>query len=83
VIVPSDPHEPITGAHWLLLQWDFWNTARLATVFRLALDPDAAAELLEGRPVDPSRLDPAEVARAQEQSLVQLVAPIDLLERAA
>ncbi len=82
-IVPRDPHVPITGAHRLLLEWDYPDADRILLAMRLALDVNACEALLRGEPVDPSRLDPDELARARQKTLVQLVAPIDLLGDAA
>jgi hypothetical protein len=85
VIVPCDPHQPITGAMWTLLRWDYPDAylQRLDVAMRLALDVDACTDLLCGTPVDPARIDTIALVRAQEESLVQLVAPIELLEKAA
>jgi hypothetical protein len=78
-IVPRDPCEPITGAMRLLLEWDYPDADRILLAMRLALDVGACEDLLAGRPVDPSRLDQAELAKAREKTLVRLVAPIDRL----
>lgn len=55
------------------------DAGRLQIAFRLAVDVEACADLLAGRPVDPARLDPLQRAKAQEARLVQLVRPIDLV----
>jgi hypothetical protein len=74
-----DPYDPRRVA-WRLAAWP--NAQRLDVAFRLALDVEACAALLRGEPVDPSRLDQAELAKAREKTLVRLVAPIDCLEAA-
>jgi hypothetical protein len=55
------------------------NAARLKVAWQLALDLETCAALLRGEPVDPSRLDQTELAKAREETLVQFVAPIDAL----
>ncbi len=54
---------------------------RLYWAFKLALDVEACADLLADKPVDPARLDRKALAESREASLVQLVRPIDVLER--
>ncbi len=54
---------------------------RLFWAIKLALDVEACADLLADRPVDPVRLDRKALAESCEASLVQLVRPIDVLER--
>ncbi len=54
---------------------------RLFWAIKLAQDVEACADLLANRPVDPSRLDRKALAESREASLVQLVRPIDVLER--
>ena len=61
----------------LHLRWP--NPQRLVVAFALANDVDACADLLTGRAVDPARLDPDALAKAQQASLVRLVAPASLL----
>jgi hypothetical protein len=53
---------------------------RLTTAWALALDVDACADLLAGRAVAPERIDQGELFNARRKRLIQLVAPIDLLE---
>jgi len=58
-----------------------WPTvARLDAALRLALDPDAWADLVRGVPVDPRRLDRGELARSR---YVVFASPGDVLEVAA
>jgi hypothetical protein len=80
VIVPRDPHEPITPAMWEALRAAWLDSARLAAAWQLAKDVEALADLLAGRAVDPSRLDPDELIRSRRRRLVRLVAPAELLE---
>jgi hypothetical protein len=81
-VVPRDVSEPMTAAQWQLVRRDYPDAyvQRVRIAMRLALDVATCGALLEGRPVDPSRLDQAELARARKATLVQLVAPIDVLD---
>jgi hypothetical protein len=79
-IIPTDSSEPITEEMWAQLRAAYADGQRLATAFALALDVDACADLLAGRTVDPSRLDEGELFKARRKRLVQLVAPVNLLE---
>lgn len=86
MIVPRDPSKPMAPARWFLLAWDFptEHMERIAVAMRLSLDVDACVALLEGRPVDPARLDAAELERAKSKRLVRLdVSPLDVLGVAA
>jgi hypothetical protein len=80
MIVSRDPCEPICVAQAEELRRRYPDAARLAVAFALANDIDAAADLLSGRAVDHTRLDPDALLRARQHRLVQLIAPIDLLE---
>lgn len=83
MIVPRDPWEPLP-ADWrerVTARWP--DGARLTAAWALALDVDALADLLAGRAVDPSRLDPDEVIRSRRKRLVRLVAPAELLDEGA
>jgi hypothetical protein len=81
-IASPDPYEPITEGQWAQIRASWPNTQRLHTAWRLALDLETLDDLLAGRPVDPTRIDPGELARARRASLVQLVRPIDTLLQA-
>ncbi len=82
MIVDRDPWTPITAKQWAELREAWPNGERLTVAWRLARDVDALADLLAGRPVAPGRINQRELAKARRASLVQLVAPIDLLEAA-
>jgi len=82
MIVSPDPFEPITAEQWDALRARWPNGERLTVAWRLARDVDALHDLLAGLPVSPERLKLDEVERARELRLVQLVAPLDLLENA-
>jgi hypothetical protein len=57
------------------------SVAALSWAVRLALDVETCRDLLEGRPVDPARLDQAWLARAKALELVRLdFHAIDLFE---
>lgn len=57
---------------------------RLQVAFRLALDLDTCRALLDGDPVDPSRVDHRELRRARQRLLVRLdMHAIDLLTKEA
>ena len=71
----TEHYYPLTRTERLQLQ-------RLATAWRLAPDIRTLEDLLFGIPVDPSRLNPTELARARTASLVQLIPPIDTLAAA-
>ncbi len=83
MIVPRDPHEPLTRARWDALAAAYPVPHKIRIALRLARDLEACRDLLAGVPVDPSRLHRAELEWAKRKTLVQLVAPLDLLERAA
>ena len=55
-------------------------TQHTSVAIRLAKDVEACAALLRGEPVDPARIDPGELFTARRKRLVQLVAPVDLIE---
>jgi hypothetical protein len=78
-IIPRDPCQPITAGMWAELERRWPNGERLLWAFRLAHDVETCADLITGRPVDEARLDPETMFAARRQSLVQLSAPIDLL----
>jgi hypothetical protein len=82
-IVPRDTFEPLTDEIWEALHeaYSDENIAMVGVAMRLALDLETCRALLEGRPVDPVRIDQAELAKAKRRTLVQLVAPLDLLAR--
>ena len=82
MIIPRDVYQPLTPAHLNSLRARWPDAVRLATAFALALDVDAAADLLAGRHLNPSRIDASELERAKCATLVRLVAPIDLLREA-
>lgn len=82
-VVPRDPFE-LLPADWREQLEEKWpDGARLTWAWRLARDLDACADLIAGRAVDPSRLDPSQLRLANEARLVVLVRPVDLLEVAA
>ncbi len=56
---------------------------RVRVVLHLARDVETAEALLQGRSVDPSRIDAKGLQWAREAQLVQLVRPIDLLTETA
>lgn len=80
MIVSPDSSAPITADQWAALRTRWLNYEQLAAAWRLACDVGTLDDLLAGRPVDPSRLDQDELAKAQRATLVRLVAPVDLLE---
>lgn len=65
----------------MLLHWDYPDAYcdRVAVAMKLALDLATCVGLLEGRAVDPCRLDRVEVEKAKQASLVQLVRPLEVL----
>ena len=71
---------PITAEQWSELKTRYPHPARIAVAIELARDPEAAAALVRGEPVDPARLDRAAVKRLSARLLVRLdVRAIDLL----
>ena len=75
---------PPTPTKWAQLRADYPSAGRISVAMRLALDVQVCADLLAGRPVDPARLDAAELKRARERRLVRLdLREIDLLEAIA
>lgn len=83
MIVPADVCEPISAGMVEALRKRWPNGERLAVSFALALDLATCADLLDGLPVAPGRLDADALATAKEATLVRLVRPVDLLLEAA
>lgn len=79
--LPSDeqlayPRFRSNREHWDWCRYPY----RVLTALRLARDLDTCRALLLGEPVDPDRLDQAELRRARERELVRLdFRAIDLL----
>lgn len=80
MIVPRDPHVPISAEAWARLRERWPDGERLSWAWRLARDLDALADLIAGRPVSASRLDPEALFEARRRSLVQLRSPIELVD---
>jgi hypothetical protein len=79
-VVSRDPYEPISEEQWAELRERWPHPYRLVVAMRLAKDVETCAELLEGLPVDPDRLDPEGARWARERLLVRLdFRAIDLL----
>jgi hypothetical protein len=78
-IAPRDPHEPITDEQWEQIRAAWPDRERLRVAWALARDVDALSDLLAGRTVHTSRLKPEALAKAREESLVQLRSPLSLL----
>jgi hypothetical protein len=78
-IVLRDPCQPITAEMTAALEAAYPSVQRLRAAFALARDVEACVDLLAGRPVDPVRLDPVELVRAREATLVLLVSPLENL----
>jgi hypothetical protein len=78
--MPKDPLVPLP-ADWreqLRARWP--DGEKLRCAWTIAADLDTLRDLLLGLPVDvASRIRPDELERAREETLVQLVRPIDLL----
>ena len=83
MIVPRDPYVSLTLGEREQLERLWPHTHRLLAAIKLARDIDACCDLLAGRPVDLSRLDPAELEHSKRASLVRLLAPAGLLEAEA
>jgi aryl-alcohol dehydrogenase-like predicted oxidoreductase len=84
VIVPRNPHEPLTPEMLEALR-DAWpHPERIVVAMRVAGDVDTCAALLRGDPVNPDRLDQEGLRWARERRLVRLdLRAIDLLTRSA
>jgi hypothetical protein len=80
VIVPRDPQEPITVEMRDDLGVAWPDAARLAAAWRIARDLEALELLLGGQPIERDRLDPEGVEWAEELRLVQLRAPLELVD---
>lgn len=78
-VLPKDATEPITAEMMAELEARWQDGERLAWAWRLAGDLDALRTLLEGRPLDPSRVNQEHLGDALTASLVQLRRPIDVL----
>jgi hypothetical protein len=79
VIVPRDPLVLITPEMWQALRVKYPDGALLAAAWQLAKDPDALADLLAGLPVSQGRLNQDALVEARRRTLVQLRAPIELV----
>ena len=79
MIAPRDPWQPLPP-DWreqVTAKWP--NAERLSWAWRLARDPETCGALIAGHPVDQRRLDPDALLEARRRSLVQLRAPLELL----
>jgi hypothetical protein len=74
-------HPPLLG-EWEELERHYPEPQRLLAAITAARDLDACIDLLAGRPVNPARLDPSELAKLKRASLVRLVPPFEMLEAA-
>lgn len=78
-VVPRNVYEPLPDG-WREQLAERWpDGERLAWAFRLALDVETCADLIAGRPVSMSRLDSSALFEARRRSLVQLRAPLELV----
>jgi hypothetical protein len=78
-VIPRDIFEPLP-ADWREQLAERWPDAeRLAWAWRLARDIETCGDLIAGRAVGSSRLNPEALFEARRRSIVQLRAPIDLL----
>lgn len=84
-IVPTDTFEALTPTMRAELEQRWPNGERLVWAWRLARDVETCADLIAGHPVEESRLEPDALFEARRRRLVQLRAPIELLniDRAA
>ena len=82
-MIVREAFEPLTPEQWARLRANYPDTLRIFVAIQLARDVDACAALLRGEPVDPSRLDRAQLEKARVKCLVQFVAPIELIFEAA
>ena len=79
----AEAHQ-LRNIEWATLAQRWPHPERLQVAFRLAKDLDTCQQLLDGQPVDPGRLDPAELRKAKQRLLVRLdTHAIDLLTRTA
>jgi hypothetical protein len=78
-VIPPDPWEPLPEG-WREQLAERWPDAeRLEWAWRLARDVDTCADLIAGLAVSAGRLDPDALFEARRRSLVQLRAPIELV----
>jgi hypothetical protein len=78
-VIPRDPWQPLP-ADWRELLAARWpDGERLVIAWRLATDVDTLGDLLAGLPVSPDRLDSEALFQARRRSLVQLRAPVELV----
>lgn len=70
-----------TAQHYPLTRAERIDLRRLSVAWRLAPDLDTLHDLLLGVPVDPAHLNTKDLDEAHKASLVQLVPPINVLER--
>lgn len=79
-IMPKDSSVPLPPDWREQLRARWPDGERLRAAWALARDVDALEDLLAGRAVHPDRIDRDELVKASRANLVQLRAPIDLLE---
>jgi len=78
-IVPLDPCEPITPEISAELERRYPDAARIAAAMSLARDLATFRALYAGALIPAESLDQAALADARRRSLVQLRAPIELV----
>jgi hypothetical protein len=79
VIVPRDPHRPITDDQRVRLVRRYPSVERLRVVFALAPGIAIAEALSRGEPLNPALVDQHELEKARHGELVQLVRRFDLV----
>jgi hypothetical protein len=75
--LPLDPYEPIPDGYWDRVKQAWPNGARLTAAWEMAADLDTLRDLLNGLPVDVSRLRPEGYRLARQTRQVTLSRPVD------